>query len=92
MEPTQAVEHIEPVEQPEPVPVIADPEKEPEQELDRINDSLVSNIRATNALQARVDWLEDTLSDVIARNCLLMKPLQAPTVEAGESHSADDKA
>jgi len=39
-------------------------------------------------LKGKVANLEEIVSDVIARNCLLMKPLE-PVVEAGESHSAD---
>ena len=41
-----------------------------------------------DSLKGKVASLEDIVSDVIARNCLLMKPLE-PVVEAGESHSAD---
>ncbi len=41
-----------------------------------------------DCLKSKVANLEETVSDVIARNCLLMKPVQ-PVIEAGESHSAD---
>ena len=83
MEPTQAVEHIEPVEQPEPVPVVD-------------NDTLEQRVHALEysvlEQSEKITHLESILADVIARNCLLMKPLSTPTVEAGESHSAGDKA
>lgn len=42
-------------------------------------------------LKSKVANLENMVSDVIARNCLLMKPVQ-PIIEAGESRSADTAA
>jgi len=59
------------------------------------NDVIAKAKAEIELLQSDVDYLksktanlEDIVSDVIARNCLLMKPIQS-AVEAGESHSAD---
>ena len=66
--------------------------------LDGLKESLIENTFKTNALLDRIASLEEIVADLIARNCLLMGPTKVKTadplahIEAGESHSSDDKA
>lgn len=41
-----------------------------------------------DCLKSKLANLEEVVADLIARNCLLMKPVE-PVIEAGQSHSAD---